>query len=151
MDKRVVAEVRGLTERSKFLRGLVSWVGFRQCPIQYHAAPRFLGTPKYTLWKMIRFGLDGLVAFSAVPLHVSTIFGLIVSLLSFGYAAYALYVKFIAKTALPGWTSVLVAVLFVGGVQLLRLGVGGEYLRRIYIEVKSRPVYIVRKIHGEST
>lgn len=147
-DKKVVLQFRSLTEKSKFLRGLVSWVGFKQCAVFYDAMPRMSGQSKYTLIRMIRFALDGIISFSVFPLRISTFFGLVVSFVSFIYAAYAIYIKLFTHTALPGWTSVLVSVLFLGGVQLLSLGVIGEYLDRIYKETKSRPLYILRNIHG---
>jgi len=148
LDKKVVKEFRTLKERTKFLRGLVSWVGFRQCFIHYDAAPRYAGTSKYPVWKMIRFAFDGIVSFSTLPLHIATILGAIISVFSFVYASYAIYIRLITREALPGWTSVLVAVLFLGGIQLLSLGVFGEYLSRIYTEAKSRPTYIVRNTYG---
>jgi len=151
MDKKVVAEFRNLRESNKFLRGLVSWVGFRQCSIEYQADRRQSGESKYSLWKMLKFAFDGITSFSAFPLHVSTVLGICVSLFSFLYAGYAVYIRLFTDRALPGWASVLVAVLFLGGVQLLSLGVIGEYLNRIYTEVKARPAYIVRKVHGQQS
>lgn len=150
MDEKVVAEFRKLKESDKFLRGLVSWVGFRQHCIRYDADPRYAGKSGYSLLKMIKFAFDGITSFTAFPLHVSTILGICVSLFSFLYAVYAVCIKIFTEEALPGWASVLVAVLFLGGVQLLSLGVIGEYLNRIYTETKSRPAYIVSKIRSRS-
>lgn len=150
MDEKVVAEFRKLKESDKFLRGLVSWVGFRQHCIRYDADPRYAGRSGYSLLKMIKFAFDGITSFTAFPLHVSTILGIFVSLFSFLYAVYAVCIKLFTEEALPGWASVLVAVLFLGGVQLLSLGVIGEYLNRIYTETKSRPAYIVSKIRSRS-
>lgn len=147
-DKKVVLHFRSLTEKSKFLRGLVSWIGFKQCPVSYDAVSRMSGRSKYTLIKMIRFAMDGIISFSAFPLRISTFFGFIVSFASFFYAIYAIYIKLFTNKALPGWTSVLVSVLFLGGIQLLSLGIIGEYLDRIYKETKSRPSYILRNIYG---
>jgi len=147
MDKAVVQEFRTLKESTKFLRGLVVWLGFKQYAVHYNAAPRREGISKYTLWKMIKFAFDGITSFSAFPLHLSTFFGVIVSISSFVYAAYAIYMRLFTNETLPGWTSVLVTVLFLGGVQLLSLGVIGEYLNRIYTETKARPIYIVRNVH----
>jgi len=97
---------------------------------------------------MIRFAMDGIISFSAFPLRISTFFGFAVSFISFFYAMYAIYIKLFTNKALPGWTSVLVSVLFLGGIQLLSLGIIGEYLDRIYKETKSRPSYILRNIYG---
>lgn len=149
LDKKVVKQFRSLKEKTKFFRGLINWVGFKQYAIYYDAAPRYAGKSKYTVWKMMRFAFDGITSFSAFPLHIATILGTIVSVLSFFYAAYALYIRLFTQKALPGWASVLVAVLFLGGVQLLSLGIIGEYLSRVYTETKSRPTYIVRNVYGD--
>jgi polyisoprenyl-phosphate glycosyltransferase len=150
MDRKVVEQFRNLRESNKFLRGLVGWVGFRQCSITYDAGPRHCGATKYSFLKMLKLAFDGITSFSAFPLHVSTALGVCVSVFSFFYAVYAVYIRLFTHQALPGWASVLVAVLFLGGVQLLSLGVIGEYLNRIYTETKGRPPYIVRNTHGGS-
>lgn len=147
-DRKVVHQFRALTEKAKFFRGLVSWVGFKQCAVSYVPSQRLSGQTKYTFSRMIRFALDGILSFSAFPLRVSMFFGFLVSIISFAYAAYAIFIRLFTNTALPGWTSVLVSVLFLGGIQLLSLGVIGEYLDRIYKESKSRPMYILRNLHG---
>ena len=146
LDRKVLEELNSMNEKTKFFRGLVNWVGFKQCPIYYDAAPRFGGETKYSIWKMVKFAFDGITSFSAFPLHLSTIIGVLVSFFCFFYSVYAIYIRLLTHEALPGWTSVLVAVLFLGGVQLLSLGIIGEYLNRIYKEVKARPTYIVRNI-----
>lgn len=148
MDRKVVAEFRRLPERTKFLRGLVSWMGFRQCALPYEAARRNAGAPKYNWLKMFRFALDGITSFSAFPLHIATFFGLLVSCLSFLYAVYVIGIKLFTPYAVPGWASVLVAVLFLGGVQLICLGIIGGYLNRVFIEVKNRPTYVIRSSLG---
>lgn len=147
-DRSVVNELLRFKESTVFLRGLVVWVGFKKAAIHYDAAPRHAGETKYSLVKMLRFAFDGITSFSAMPLHVSTIIGVVVSLFSFSYAAYAICIKLFTDKALPGWTSVLVSVLFLGGVQLLSLGIIGEYLNRIYTETKRRPRYIIRGTYG---
>lgn len=147
MDKKVVRQFRELRERTKFLRGLIAWVGYRQAAVRYKADRRYSGKSKYTLWRMFRFSLDGMVSFSAFPLHISTVFGFAVSLLSFVYTLYVVYIKLFTQNAVPGWASVMVAVLFLGSIQLLSIGIIGGYLNRIYTELKYRPVYIVRNIH----
>ena len=149
MDKKVVQQFLTLKEKTKFFRGLITWVGFKQYPLHYTASPRYRGKSKYTLWKMTKFAFDGITSLSSFPLHISTILGTMVSLFSFVYAVYALYIRLVTHQALPGWTSVLVAVLFLGGVQLLSLGVMGEYLNRIYSETKARPTYILRNIYRD--
>jgi polyisoprenyl-phosphate glycosyltransferase len=149
LDKKVVKELRLLKERTKFLRGLINWVGFKHCALNYNAAPRYAGKSKYTLWKMMKFAFDGITSFSAFPLHVATMLGALVSVFSFVYAIYAIYTRLFTDKAIPGWTSILVAVLFFGGVQLLGLGFIGEYLNRVYEETKSRPTYIIRNVYGD--
>lgn len=151
LDKVVVKQLRALKERTKFLRGLISWVGFKRYPIIYEAAPRFSGETKYSFGKMLRFAFDGITSFSSFPLHIATILGLIVSGVSFLYAAYAIYVRLFTQKAIPGWASVLVAVLFLGGVQLLSLGLIGEYLGRAFDELKARPAYIIRSVIGRAS
>lgn len=148
LDRKVVNVLAALGERTRFLRGLVNWVGFRQCLVDYDAAPRHGGVSKYTLFRMINFAFDGITSFSSFPLRISTIFGVIVSIFSFIYAAYAVYIRLFTTQALSGWASVLVSVLFLGGVQLLSLGIIGEYLDRIYTETKGRPGYIISNIHA---
>jgi glycosyltransferase involved in cell wall biosynthesis len=150
LDKKVVKVFRSLKERSKFLRGLVGWIGFKQYAVLFNAIPRYAGKTKYSLGKMIRFAFDGITSFSAFPLHVATVLGALVSVFSFLYAAYAIYIRLFTREAFPGWASVLVAVLFLGGVQLLCLGIIGEYLNRVYEETKGRPSYIVRNIIDRS-
>lgn len=148
LDKRVVETFRSIEEKTKFFRGLINWVGFRQSPVEYDAQPRFAGKTKYTLSKMVKFAFDGITSFSTFPLHVATILGSLVSCFSFLYGAYAIYIRIFTGEAVPGWTSILVAVLFLGGAQLLCLGIIGEYLNRVYTETKARPIYIIRKSYG---
>ncbi len=149
MSRRAVEAVRRLPERHRFLRGMVSWVGFNQVAVEYDRDVRYTGTTKYPLAKMIRFGMDGIVSFSDVPLRVASYFGFTVSAIAFVYAMIVIIFKaFSLKLAVytPGWASTIVAVLFLGGVQLMSLGILGEYLGRVYDEVKGRPLYIISDI-----
>ena len=148
MDRSVVTTLTGMQERSRFLRGLIGWVGYKKVFITYRADVRFSGTTKYSFSRMLGFAADGITSFSSVPLKLSAYVGAIVAMLGFVYAGYALYAKMFTDRAITGWASVLVAVLFVGGVQLIFLGVIGEYLSRVYEEAKQRPLYIVRKKIG---
>lgn len=144
MDRRVVNELNRMQERNRFLRGMVSWVGFRQIKVEYVRQPRFGGDTKYPLRKMINFAMDGLLSFSSVPLRISSAFGMICSLVSFGFIAYGLVVKIMFPNfAIAGWASTFVAVLFIGGVQMVTVGILGEYIGRIYDEVKGRQLYVV--------
>jgi dolichol-phosphate mannosyltransferase len=148
MSRRAVEGLKQARERHRFLRGMVAWLGFRQIAVPYARAARHAGSTKYPLRKMVAFALDAVVSFSIAPLRLATGLGLIVSLSSFGYAAYAVYVKVGLGVALPGWTSLMVAVVFLGGVQLLCIGILGEYLGRIYDEVKQRPLYLLQEKSG---
>jgi len=153
IDKKVVKHLRNLNEKTKFYRGMIQWVGFKQALIPYNVLPREKGDFKYSPLKMLGLALDGVVSFSAFPLRISFFIGLIVSLLSFSYAAFAIYVRIFTSTTtpgFPGWASVLVSVLFLGGIQLIFLGIVGEYINRIYIESKNRPPYIVNNILQDS-
>ncbi len=145
VDRKVLENLKLLRERSRFMRGLFNWVGYSQTGVEFEADVRYAGTTKYSLKKMILFALDGITSFSSFPLRISTYFGLAVSTISFLYAAFAVYARLFTNIALPGWTSILVAVLFLGGVQLITIGLLGEYIGRIYNEVKQRPLYIIVK------
>ena len=116
--------------------------------IPYQAEKRFSGKTKYSLGRMFAFAIDGITSFSSFPLKLSTYFGLLVAVSSFVYIIYALYIHFYTQQAVAGWTSVLVAVLFIGGIQLIFLGVIGEYLSRVYEETKARPLYIISRKTG---
>ena len=130
-------------ERDRFTRGLVSWMGYPQTLVDYDCPPRFAGKSKYTLRKMIHFAADGITAFSAKPLRIASYMGVVVFLLGLAYAVFAIIQNILGKTV-PGWTSLLVTVLLLGGIQLLSLGIIGEYLARIFNESKSRPLYFIK-------
>lgn len=147
LDRRVVETLKNIKERSRFLRGIISWVGYKQERVEFEAPARFAGKTKYSFGKMFAFALDGITSFSAFPLKLSGYLGILVAFFSFLYSVYALYIRFFTNRAIQGWTSVLVAVLFIGGVQLIFMGVLGEYLGRVFEETKGRPLYIIsRKI-----
>lgn len=143
MDRRVVRELLAMRERFRFVRGMVSWVGFKQCKVEYVRAERFAGETKYPFSKMLRFAIDGMLSFSQVPLKLSSTLGFCASVVSFSFIAYGIAVRlFFPERAIAGWASVFVAVLFLGGIQLICIGILGEYLGRMYDEVKRRPLYI---------
>jgi dolichol-phosphate mannosyltransferase len=145
LDRKVVELVRQSPDKDLFIRGFIPWVGFRQYNIPYKPAERFAGTSKYTLKKMLRLALNGITAFSVKPLRVATVLGASISGLAFLYAAYALYAHFVLRETVQGWTSVLLSVLIIGGLQLLTLGIIGEYLGRLFLQAKGRPPYIVQE------
>lgn len=149
MDKAVVARLRDMREESRYIRGMVSWLGFKQCGVPYSRDPRFAGETKYPLSKMIRFALNGITSFSEKPLTFAAWFGTFVTFMGFVF----LGLIFLAKLRHPdqtvsGWSSLISVVLFFGGIQLLSLGVLGQYIGRIYREVKRRPLYILEQSWG---
>jgi glycosyltransferase involved in cell wall biosynthesis len=148
MSRKAVDALKSVRERSRFIRGLSGWIGFQQTSVPYVRDVRYAGTTKYPLKKMVRFGFNGLLSFSSVPLQLASYLGFVVSSVSFIYIAYAVWLKLFTDDTILGWTSVMVAVLFLGGVQLLCLGIVGEYIGRIYDEVKQRPLYIVDEARG---
>ena len=148
LSRRVVDAIRQTQERNRFVRGIRSWVGFRQVAVEYERAKRYSGDAKYTLPKLIKLGIDGLVAFSSVPLRIITYLGFAISFLSFIYILYAIVIKLLTDSSPQGWTSMIVAVFFIGGLNLTMLGIIGAYIGRIYNEVKQRPLYFVNEAVG---
>jgi glycosyltransferase involved in cell wall biosynthesis len=138
MSRRAVVALKSTRERNRFVRGLVSWIGFRHTSVTFVREARQAGETKYPLRKMARFALNGIISFSFVPLQIATYLGFMVSLISFIYLGYAVWLKLFTDRVVQGWASVIVAVLFIGGVQLISLGIIGEYICRIYEEVKQR-------------
>ena len=148
LDRTVVESLNTFEERDRFLRGLIGWIGFSSTGVSFTAEARTAGTTKYTTRRMIKFALDGILSFSATPLHLVTYLGITIACLSFLYGLYSLYVRFFTATTVPGWTSLLITILFLGGVQLISIGVVGEYLIKVYNESKRRPLYVVRESLG---
>ena len=148
MSRRVVDTLKSMPERDRFVRGMVSWVGFRQTALPYRRALRFAGTSKYPLRKMLRFATDGILSFSIKPLQMSITMGLAAAALSMTGIAYALFLRIFTNVWVEGWTALMIAVLFIGGVQLICVGILGEYVGRIYNEVKRRPLYVVQERIG---
>ncbi|MFZ5492339.1 MAG: glycosyltransferase family 2 protein [Pseudomonadota bacterium] len=148
IDRCVADALRRLPERRRFMKGLFAWVGFRTAMVDYRRAPRVAGTTKFSGWKLWNLALEGITSFSTAPLRLWTYVGAAVAVLAFFYALYIVFRVLWLGIDLPGYASLLVAVLFMGGVQLIGIGVLGEYLGRVYSEVKQRPTYIVRREHG---
>lgn len=148
MDRRVIDELKKMPERHRFVRGMVAWVGYRQMALPYHRKTRAAGTSKYPLRKMLRFATDGILSFSSKPLQISTSMGLLAAGLAMLGIIYAIVLRVMTSTWVEGWTALMIAVLFLGGVQLISLGIIGEYVGRIYEESKRRPLYIVRQRIG---
>ncbi len=150
MSRPVVETLKAMPERDRFVRGMVSWVGFRQVALPYRRAERFAGESKYPMRKMLRFATDGILSFSIKPLQMSITLGLLAAVLSLSGIAYALYLRVFTSVWVEGWTALMIAVLFLGGVQLVCVGILGEYVGRIYNEVKRRPLYVVQDWIGFS-
>ena len=148
MSNQVASQLRKMPEKNRFIRGLVSWVGFKQTSVVYERADRYSGNTGYSLLKMINFSLDGITSFSTFPLKIATIMGTIISGVSFIYIIRILYLKIFTDKTITGWSSLMVSNLFLGGVILLTLGILGEYIGRIYIEMKRRPHYIIKELTG---
>ena len=149
MSRRVVEALRRSPERHRFLRGMVSWVGFNQVGVEYDRDERRSGTTKYPLPKMVRVAVDGITSFSEIPLRFASYVGFVASAVAFVYAMIViLYKLFSLKPPgyTPGWASTICAVLFLGGVQLMSLGILGEYIGRIYDQVKGRPLYLIADV-----
>jgi len=143
MDRKVVNVLKGMPEQNKFLRGQISWIGFRQTFVEYDRSESFGGKTGYTYTKMFRFALDGITSFSDAPLRLASWMGFVVSGVAFLALVYALYGKLVSHESVPGWASVIVSILFLGGIQLISLGFIGEYLSRISSNVKQRPLYVI--------
>lgn len=146
MDKKVADELRKFKERNRFLRGLVSYVGFKQTGVLFDRHERFAGETGYPLKKMIKFALDGITSFSTVPLKLISQLGFFVSFMSMVGIIYALLMRFFfPAVTVPGWTMIVISIFFIGGIQMLMLGILGTYIGRIYSEVQNRPLYMVSK------
>lgn len=145
LSRRVVDALGQTREKHRFLRGLVSWVGFNQIGVEYERDARHSGVTKYPLSKMMKFAIDGITSFSEIPLRFATYLGFVVSIIAFVYAVLVLVLKVFGLNE-PGYTSMMSAILFLGGVQLITIGIAGEYLGRIYDQVKERPLYLLSSV-----
>ena len=150
MDKKIVEVLRLMPEQQKFLRGQISWIGFHQTFVEYDRDVRHGGETGYTYKKMIRFALDGITSFSNLPLKFATFIGFLVAGITFVTIIYALYSRFITHDVVPGWTSLILAILFIGGVQLICIGIIGEYISRLGANVRNRPLYIIADTNLQS-
>jgi hypothetical protein len=145
MGRRAIESLREYNEINLFLRGIVPLIGFKTASVYYNRAERFAGISKYPLRKMLAFALEGVTSFSVVPLRLITLLGFIVSLFSFVMILFVLYGRLVLNTVLPGWASSVVPIYFLGGIQLLSMGIVGEYVSKIYLETKRRPRYVIEE------
>ena len=144
MDRKVVDALKKFPERRRFMKGLFAWVGFRQAVIPYTREVRKSGKSKFSKWRLWNFALDGITSFSTVPLRIWTYLGLAIAAFSFSYGAFIIGRTLLFGRDMPGYPSLITVILFLGGIQLIGLGVLGEYLGRIHNETKGRPIYIIR-------
>jgi glycosyltransferase involved in cell wall biosynthesis len=150
LDRRVVEVIRRMPERNRFMKGLFAWAGFKQAAVSYHREERKVGLTKYNYWKLWTLAIDGITSASTVPLRIWSYLGAFVALGALGYAIFIIIRTLTSGIEVPGYASMMVAVLFLGGLQLLSLGVLGEYVGRILTETKGRPLYVIREeIGGE--
>jgi glycosyltransferase involved in cell wall biosynthesis len=148
LDRKVIESLRTLPERSRFMKGLYAWVGFRSVGIPFEVAERRVGTSTFNFRRLTRLAVLGLVSFTDLPLRMSTLIGLAISIISMLYGSYELISTLLAGNDVPGWATLIVAVTFLNGVQLMAIGVLGEYIARIFNEVKGRPNYVVARRIG---
>ena len=148
LDRKVVDVIRHMPERNRFMKGLFAWAGFRQASVTYTRVPREVGQTKFNYWKLWTFALDGITSASTVPLRVWSYLGGTVALLALAYAIFIMIRTLLLGVNVPGYASLMVAILFLGGLQLLSLGVLGEYVGRILVETKGRPLYVIRERIG---
>jgi len=148
MSRRATEGLKAMRERSRYMRGLVGWMGLNRASVTYHRDPRFAGTTKYPVHKMFKLAADGIMSFSTKPLQLATVLGLASAAFGFLVGVWAVLTKLTGGYVVPGWTSTIVAVLFVGGVQLVTLGVIGAYIGRVYDEVRNRPLYLIDAVRG---
>lgn len=145
IDRKVVEYLRKMPERNKFLRGQIAWLGFRQIHVEFSRDPRKHGKTAYSFNKMLKLALDGITGFSDIPLQIVTRLGFIISFLSIIIILYALYSHFIIHRTITGWTSLIISSMFIGGIQLISIGIIGEYISRINKNTQNRPMYIIDK------
>jgi polyisoprenyl-phosphate glycosyltransferase len=148
LDRKVVEVIKLLPEKTRFMKGIFSWVGFNSTSIYYNRPERSIGLTKMSFFKLLNHAVDGIVSFSTKPLKIWLYIGLFFSMVSFTYASFLIIRTLLLGTDVPGYTSLMVVILFIGGIQLISLGIIGEYIARVYREVKNRPIYIVDSVYG---
>lgn len=151
MSRRALDALGQLRERQRFMKGIFAWVGFKQVAMPYRRDPRYAGASKFNYWKLWNFALEGITSFSTVPLRLATYVGLVTSLAAFGFGVWIVLKTLIWGDAVAGYPSLMTVVLFIGGAQLMALGIMGEYLGRLYMEAKARPLYLLEQFHPAKT
>ena len=148
LDRKAIEALKRLPERVRFMKGLFAWVGFRSAEVHYRRAKRAAGTSKFNATKLLRFGLDGLISFSSLPIQIWSIIGMLIAIPALAFMIFIIFKTIILGVDVPGYASLVTIVLFLGGIQLITLGIIGEYIGRIFTEVKARPVYIIEEEFG---
>jgi glycosyltransferase involved in cell wall biosynthesis len=148
LDRKVIDALNSFKERTRFMKGLYAWVGFKKMAVPYEVQPRAAGTSAWGLAKLTELAITGITSFSNVPLRVWGFIGFIISFISLVYAVYIVTVTLLYGADLPGYPTIVVAIMFFGGIQLLSIGILGEYIARIFTEIKQRPHYIIEQKHG---
>lgn len=148
LDRKMVDQINAMPESSRFLRAMIHWLGFQEVGLSFTAPPRYAGESKFSPLKLLRLSADGIFSFSTSPLRFITYTGIFVAITSLLYAVYVLYETFVMGITTPGWPTLVIAVMFLGAIQLISLGVVGEYVGRIYKETKQRPLFIVQDAYG---
>ncbi len=149
IDRKIINTLKRMPEQQKYLRGQIAWVGFKQTFVEYDRDVRYAGKTGYTYSKMLQFAFDGITSFSNFPLKFASITGFVVSGISFILILFALYEKLVLHNTVRGWTSLMLVVLFIGGIQLLSIGIIGEYIGRISANIRNRPLYIINESNIE--
>jgi glycosyltransferase involved in cell wall biosynthesis len=145
IDKDILTVINNFQEDNLFVRGVISWIGYKQTNLYYNANQREFGSSKFSISKMVNLAINGILSFSIKPLRLSTYLGMTIALFSFLYGIYALYMKIFTDVSIQGWSSILFMVTFIGGIQLLMIGILGEYVGKLFLESKKRPQYIIEK------
>ncbi len=149
VDRKIIDQLKRMPERHKFLRGQISWLGFRQCFVDYDRQARLSGKTGYTYRKMIRLALDAITSFSNLPLRLATLSGFAFAFIGFLLLLYTLYSRFVTKIYVAGWASQMITIIFIGGIQLIGIGIIGEYINRMNDNIKNRPLYVVDETNIE--
>lgn len=149
MSRNVVEAIKKLPERQRFMKGIFAWVGFKVTTINYQRAPRSTGSTKFSGWRLWNLALEGITSFSTAPLRIWTYMGVACAFITLLYGLFIITQTLIFGANVPGYASILVAILFIGSLQIIGIGILGEYIGRIYMEAKQRPTYIIRKLHGD--
>lgn len=150
IDKKVALVLKNMPERNRFMKGLFAWVGFKSMPVPYERPARPRGETKWTTWKLWNFALDGILSFSTLPLRIWTYIGTFIAILAFIYGTFIVLRTLFFGIDLPGYASMITIVLFLGGVQLISIGILGEYIGRVFLESKNRPIYVIESVYPEN-